>query len=108
MRVQIPLHRMALGGVFAEQIQDVYAQRYDAEYFIKLHDLHSSEPYDETTFDPRVCNETNRIELRVISHQDGHVVLVAILDNLGKGASGMAIQSLNLMLGVAEETGLPV
>ena len=36
----------------------------------------------------------------------GHVLLVGILDNLGKGASGAAVQSLNLMLGLAEDTGL--
>jgi len=35
------------------------------------------------------------------------VVLLAILDNLGKGAAGVAIQSLNLMLGLPETTGLP-
>ena len=58
-------------------------------------------------FDPRACNDTNRIELRVIGHPSGHVVLMGILDNLGKGASGAAIQSLNLMLGMPEQTGLP-
>jgi N-acetyl-gamma-glutamyl-phosphate reductase len=58
------------------------------------------------TFDPRSCNDTNRIELRVIPHPSGHAVLMGILDNLGKGASGAAIQSLNLMLGLPEASGL--
>ncbi|HXV81531.1 MAG TPA: N-acetyl-gamma-glutamyl-phosphate reductase, partial [Candidatus Binatia bacterium] len=40
-------------------------------------------------------------------HPSGHVVLMAQLDNLGKGAAGVAIQCLNLMLGVPEKTGLP-
>jgi N-acetyl-gamma-glutamyl-phosphate reductase len=44
----------------------------------------------------------------VLTHPSGHVVLVARLDNLGKGAAGVAIQNLNLMLGVPEKTGLPV
>src|SRR5262249_56052465 len=61
---------------------------------------------DESTFDPRACNDTNRIELRVLPHPSGHVVLVAVLDNLGKGASGSAIQNLNLMLGLPEASGL--
>ncbi len=39
-------------------------------------------------------------------HPSGHVLLVAILDNLGKGAAGVAIQNLNLMLGFPERTGL--
>ncbi len=108
MRVQIPLHKASLGGNNAETIQTVYAERYDAEVFVQLHTMGDGEPYHELSFDPRVCNETNRIEIRVLAHPDGHVTLMAVLDNLGKGASGMAVQSLNLMLGVEENTGLPV
>ena len=108
MRVQIPLHKGILNGHNAETIQTVYAERYASEHFIKLHALASGEPYDEMSFDPRCCNNTNRIELRVLAHPDGHVSLMAVLDNLGKGASGMAIQSLNLMMDVAEDAGLPV
>ena len=61
---------------------------------------------DEHVFDPRRCNDTNRVELHVVAHPSGHVVLISILDNLGKGASGAAVQSLNLMLGLPETTGL--
>ena len=42
----------------------------------------------------------------MLPHPSGHVLLVAILDNLGKGAAGAAIQNLNLMLGLGETTGL--
>ncbi|MGD0948539.1 MAG: hypothetical protein ABSA52_14025 [Candidatus Binatia bacterium] len=66
----------------------------------------SKEP-NERAFDPQRCNDTNRAELHVLAHPSGHVILMAILDNLGKGASGTAIQALNLMLGVPESTGLP-
>jgi N-acetyl-gamma-glutamyl-phosphate reductase len=62
---------------------------------------------DEFSFNPQAFNETNRISLRVLPHQSGHVLLMARLDNLGKGAAGVAIQNLNLMLGMPEETGLP-
>ena len=61
---------------------------------------------DETTFDPRACNDTNRIVLRVLPHPSGHVTLMATLDHLGKGACGMAIQNLNLMLGCEPAAGL--
>ncbi|MCB1755932.1 MAG: N-acetyl-gamma-glutamyl-phosphate reductase [Gammaproteobacteria bacterium] len=108
MRVQIPLHKVTLDGAGAEKIHAVYSECYDDEVFIKLHGLGSEEPFGELSFDPRVCNNTNRLELHVLAHPDGHVTLMAVLDNLGKGASGMAIQSLNLMLGVDEATGLPV
>jgi len=46
------------------------------------------------------------VVLHVLPHPSGHVMLVALLDNLGKGASGAAVQSLNLMLGLAEDTGV--
>lgn len=107
MRVQIPLHQGVIGSAGAEGIQAAYAERYDDEYFVTLHELGSGEGLDELGFDPRVCNGTNRLEIRVLAHPDGHVTLMAVLDNLGKGASGMAIQSLNLMLGVDEATSLP-
>ena len=60
----------------------------------------------EPSLDPRACNDTNRIDLQVIEHESGHVLLVAILDNLGKGAAGVAIQNLNRMLGIDEAQGL--
>ncbi len=43
----------------------------------------------------------------MIPNAAGHLLLVALLDNLGKGASGVAIQNLNLMLDLGEESGLP-
>lgn len=107
MRVQIPLHKSLLPESAAEKIIDLYQQCYGNEAFVRVHELKSEQAYDELSFDPRVCNGTNRIELRVLAHPDGHVTLMAVLDNLGKGASGMAVQSLNLMLGVDEGCGLP-
>ena len=61
----------------------------------------------ERSFDPQALNDTNQIELRVLPHPSGHVLLMATLDNLGKGASGVAMQNLNLMLGLDESAGLP-
>ena len=43
---------------------------------------------------------------RVVPHALGHVLLIAVLDNLGKGAAGAAVQNLNLMLGLDERLGL--
>ena len=54
----------------------------------------------------RHIHGTNRIDLRVLHHPSGHVLLMATLDNLGKGASGAAVQNLNLMLGLDEDRGL--
>ena len=51
--------------------------------------------------EPQALNDTDRMELRVFSHGGyRHAVLVARLDNLGKGASGAAVQNVKLMLGL--------
>ncbi len=86
---------------------ETLASRYENEAFVEVEPLTDPSEADEFTFDPQAHNDTNRISLRVLPHASGHVVLMARLDNLGKGAAGVAIQCLNLMLGVPEGTGLP-
>ena len=105
MRVQVPLHVACLNGTDGSQILDLLKQRYRDDVFVEVGAL-TNGVSPEVSLDPRVCNGTNRIELRVLAHPSGHVNLVATLDNLGKGACGMALQSLNLMLGFPEDTGL--
>jgi N-acetyl-gamma-glutamyl-phosphate reductase len=108
MRVQVMIPAKALpGSTTAQAIWDVLACRYEKEKFIELESLTDASETDEFSFDPQANNETNRISLRVLPHSSGHVVLMARLDNLGKGAAGVAIQNLNLMLGLPEATGLP-
>jgi|SRR5579862_8817076 len=107
MRVQVGLPAASLDGVTADALWQVLHERYAGEPFVHVMPLLAPLEPDEHAFDPRRCNDTNQIELHVVAHPSGHVVLVAILDNLGKGAAGVAIQSLNLMLGLSETTGLP-
>lgn len=108
MRVQVPLSAELLGaGANAKTLWEALQDRYAGEPFVKVLPIAEPLDSDEHSFDPRVCNDTNRIELRVLPHPSGHVLLMATLDNLGKGASGNAIQSLNLMLGCDETAGLP-
>jgi len=107
MRVEIPLHAAQLSaGVDARAISAAFERHYAGERFVRVVPCDASAPSSETSLDPRACNGTNRVELRAIQHPQGHVLLVAVLDNLGKGASGAAVQSLNLMLGLAEDAGL--
>ncbi|HKO68358.1 MAG TPA: hypothetical protein VJU53_11200, partial [Burkholderiaceae bacterium] len=57
--------------------------------------------------EPEALNGTNRIEVFVFANDaNGQALLVARLDNLGKGASGAAVQNMNLMFGLPEATGL--
>ena len=108
MRVEIPLHTTVLRrGASDKAVQETLAERYDGERFVRVRPLQAARLDDERSLDPRACNDTNRLELQVIGHESGHVLLVAILDNLGKGAAGAAIQNLNRMLGLDESHGLP-
>ena len=106
MRVQVPLPAGVPAGD-GGRIHEVLAERYAGEPFVRVAPRPGPAAADEWTLDPRACNDANRIDLHVFPHPSGHVLLAAVLDNLGKGASGAAIQNLNLMLGLGEGTGLP-
>jgi N-acetyl-gamma-glutamyl-phosphate reductase len=109
MRVQVPLHAAQLArGVSGKSVWDTLDARYRGEAFVRVLPIREPLDSDERSFDPRACNDTNRIELRVLPHPSGHVLLMAVLDNLGKGAAGLAIQNLNIMLGLPETRGLAV
>jgi N-acetyl-gamma-glutamyl-phosphate reductase len=108
MRVQVMIPAKVLPKAGAgKAMWETLAARYTDEPFVQVEPLSDVDTTDEFTFDPQVHNDTNRISLNVLAHPSGHVVLLARLDNLGKGAAGVAIQNLNLMLGVPEKTGLP-
>ena len=108
MRVEIMIPAKSLTeACAAKAMWAALSARYDKERFIDVEPFTDASAADEMTFDPQEFNDTNRISLRVLPHQSGHVILMARLDNLGKGAAGVAIQNLNLMLGVNEGTGLP-
>jgi N-acetyl-gamma-glutamyl-phosphate reductase len=107
MRVQIPLHEgVAAPGTTAARVVEAWQSRYANERNVGVRLLPVSGDSEERLLDPTVCNDTNRVELAVLPHPSGHLLLVAILDNLGKGASGAAVQSLNLMLGLPENDGV--
>ena len=105
VQVTIPAKALPKSGT-GKAMWEALAARYENEAFVKVEPLADPSEADEFTFDPQAHNNTNRISLRVLPHASGHVVLMARLDNLGKGAAGVAIQCLNLMLGVPEGTGL--
>ena len=107
MRLEIPLHAAQLaGGASGKRVWEALQARYVDEAFVQV--LPFREPLDSNDFDfdPRACNGTNRLEIAVTSNPAGHALLLVRLDNLGKGASGAAVQNLNLMLGLPEGTGL--
>jgi len=108
MRIQVPIPAECLEvGVSGKAIWEALEARYRDEPFVRVEPIRDPLESDEHSFDPRRCNDTNRVDLQLIPHPSGHVLLMAILDNLGKGAAGAAVQNLNLMLGLPETRGLP-
>jgi len=86
------------------EILSLYRDCYGGERFVRV--IGENDAYlDEGFLDPMGCNGTNRIELSVYEN-DLYLVAVSRLDNLGKGASGAAVQNMNLMLGLDEGAGL--
>jgi N-acetyl-gamma-glutamyl-phosphate reductase len=106
MLVSLPLLTRLLPKKLAPQdVHEVLSAHYQGERFVIVQPLHAESLLDEGYLSPIGCNDTNRLELFVFGH-DQQILVVARLDNLGKGASGAAVQNLNLMLGVDEATGL--
>jgi N-acetyl-gamma-glutamyl-phosphate reductase len=106
MLVEVPLHLAGLGaGPSLKDLHGVLHDHYRGEHFVEVVSLKDCEAL--RTLDPEGLNGTNRMRLFVFGSEEGRQArLVAQLDNLGKGASGAAVQNLNLMLGLPEATGL--
>ena len=102
MIVQLPLHLSALPGrVKASDLHEALAAYYAQTNDPKNPCVKVLPPTDDLKLDATALNDTNLMELRVFANEKhGHAVLMARLDNLGKGASGAAVQNLRLMLGV--------
>ena len=106
MIVEIPLQLSALPAQpQLADIHDCLADAYAGQSFIEM--AKPSEAAALTTLAPEGLNGTNQMRLHVFgSERHRQARLVALLDNLGKGASGAAVQNLNLMLGLPETAGL--
>jgi N-acetyl-gamma-glutamyl-phosphate reductase len=97
MLVQLPLHLDTLPGKpTAADLHAAYAKHYAGSQWV------TAEPATENgKLDPLALNNTNKLEIRVFGNDEfRQAVVVARLDNLGKGASGAAVQNLKLMLGL--------
>lgn len=104
MLVEVPLALWALSGRHTRrQIHAALHDAYAGKRFVEV--FHLAEQDALAALEPEVCNGTNRLELYVFG-SDEQARLIARLDNLGKGASGAAVQNLNLVLGVEEGEGL--
>jgi N-acetyl-gamma-glutamyl-phosphate reductase len=104
LSVSVPLSLRALGTT-AEALQAAYMAHYAGERFIRVMPLRDAATLEAGFFDVQGCNDTNRVDLFVFA-SDTQAVVMARLDNLGKGASGAAVQAMNVHIGVDEGLGL--
>jgi N-acetyl-gamma-glutamyl-phosphate reductase len=106
MLVEVPLQLWAMPGEPSlKAIHEALRAAYHGERFVEVASL--EEAAAVKTLDPEGLNGTNRLKLYVFGNEDAQQArLVALLDNLGKGASGAAVQNLNIMLGLEEAAGL--
>lgn len=97
MLVSIPLHLDALPGApKAADLEEALAAFYGAGGLVTV-----VPTAGESRIEPQALNGTDALELRVFANEGmRHALLVARLDNLGKGASGAAVQNIGLMLGL--------
>ena len=104
MLVSVPLHLDTLPGKpDAADLHAALAKRYAGSTCVSVMPL-DNDATKSGRLEPEALNETNRLELYVFaSEQHRQALLVARLDNLGKGASGAAVQNMRLMLGFPEQ-----
>jgi N-acetyl-gamma-glutamyl-phosphate reductase len=106
MLVELPLQLWALPGKpTARGVHATLARAYVDRPLVEV--VPPEEAAGFKTLDAELMAGSNRMKLFVFGNEkDGQARLVAALDNLGKGAGGMAVQNMNLMLGLPETTGL--
>ena len=106
LSVSVPLHLNQLRpGTTAAALQQALAEHYAGERFVKVMPLSDPATLEGGFFDVQGCNDTNNCELFVFANNT-QILLMSRLDNLGKGASGAAVQSMNVHLGLDEGLGL--
>jgi len=112
MVVSVPLHYKWLKeGTTGKQIHEVYQKHYAGSKFVEVMPLGeeaNKENLERGAFlAPDTLANTNKLQIFVFPNDEaGQALLCARLDNLGKGASGAAVQNMNLALGLDEAVGL--
>jgi N-acetyl-gamma-glutamyl-phosphate reductase len=106
MVVSVPLISRALAKKYtAADIHEILSAHYEGQRFVKVMELGGAETLPDGFLPANTLAGTNDLQIFVCGN-DEQILLAARLDNLGKGASGAAVQNMNIMLGLDESTGL--
>jgi N-acetyl-gamma-glutamyl-phosphate reductase len=105
MAVSVPVEtRLLKKKITLKEVHSLLTDFYRGRLFVKVMPL-DADHLDNGLFKMQEANDTNRNDIFVYGN-DQQILLMSRLDNLGKGASGAAIQNMNLMLGFPEDEGL--
>jgi N-acetyl-gamma-glutamyl-phosphate reductase len=106
MQTSVPLFMDLLSRkTSAVEVHEILLRHFEGARFVEVAPLQAIQSANEIT--PEVLNNTNRMRLHVFANEArGQLLLMAIYDNLGKGASGAAVQNLNLMIGADEASAV--
>ena len=106
MTVSIPLYTKLLkGNPTPADIHERLSEYYDGQKFVKVMPMGSESNFDGGFLPSNHLAGTNQLEIYVFGNEE-RVLIASCLDNLGKGASGAAVQNMNIALGLDEATGL--
>lgn len=106
MVVTVPLISRALTKRFTPaDIHEIMSAHYEGQRFVKVMELGGKETLPDGFLPANTLAGTNDMQIFVCGN-DEQILLCSRLDNLGKGASGAAVQNMNIMLGLDETTGL--
>ena len=106
MTVAIPFYTDKLNKkISADEINAFYKDYYKGQNFVKVLPMNIQDEFEWGYMTAESCNYTNNLEILVFG-DDRQALAAARLDNLGKGASGAAVQNMNIMLGLDETIGL--
>lgn len=106
MIVQVPLPLWSMpGSPTPETVHAALADHYAGQRFVAVAPLADTAAMSK--LDPEDLNDTNELRLHVFANPETEqAVVMGLIDNLGKGASGQTVQNMNIMLGVPEDSGL--
>lgn len=106
MVVSVPLVARAMAKKCTPaDIHSILSEHYDGQHFVKVMELFGKDTLPDGFLAANTLEGTNDMQLFVFGN-DEQILLCSRLDNLGKGASGAAVQNMNIMLGLDEGTGL--
>ena len=106
MIVTVPVHLRSLAKTAtAEDVWEMLSAHYEGQHFVRVRPFAGAGSPAETALFSNSLRDTNFLDIYVYGNED-YVLMCSVLDNLGKGASGAAVQCMNIMMGVDEGKGL--